>query len=121
MCRCGTVLDVQLIFKGLQSNEDKYKLRNIFFFFKKKGIITAVHPDESTPHTRYAHSASHWSTADTLISWADEILIPYVMATRKSLNLPPSQVSSRVRCVIYIYSEVLKGGVIAMGRVQVSL
>lgn len=112
MCRCGTVLDVQLIFKGLQSNEDKYKLRNIFFF---------LHPDESTAHTRYAHSASHWSTADTLISWADEILIPYVMATRKSLNLPPSQVSSRVRCVIYIYSEVLKGGVIAMGRVQVSL
>lgn len=51
-----------------------------------------MHPDTEMKHIRYAHTPSHWSTADSLRQWADEILIPHVKAKRIALRLPDTQV-----------------------------
>ena len=37
------------------------------------------------------HSESHWSTEDTMLHYIDNILVPYVQATRRMLGLPDTQ------------------------------
>ena len=66
----------------------------LFFlmFCNNIGSTKAVHPDTEMKHIRYAHTPSHWSTADSLRQWADEILIPHVKAKRIALRLPDTQV-----------------------------
>lgn len=67
----GELLNVQLIWPGT------YQFGLFFLMFCNNiGSTKAVHPDTEMKHIRYAHTPSHWSTADSLRQWADGIFNP---------------------------------------------
>ena len=63
----GTLLPPQLIYQG-KTNGWHPKIT-----FPTKGNVT--------------HSENHWSTAETMIEYFDNVIIPYVVETRRELEL----------------------------------
>ena len=52
------------------------------------GKTARVHPALSYDNVHYDHSVSHWSTPETMIRWADEVLIPHVEQLRLVAKKP---------------------------------
>lgn len=56
------------------------------------GKTDRCHPKQTFPvDWDVYHSVNHWSNEDTMLHYIENVLVPYVTQTRKSLGLPESQ------------------------------
>lgn len=54
-----------------------------------QGKTDAVHPKYNFPaEWDIFHTPSHWSTAESMSRYIDQVIVPYVMRTRERLDLP---------------------------------
>jgi hypothetical protein len=57
-----------------------------------KGKTHSCHPNINFPKDwDVYHSANHWSNETTMLHYLEQVIIPYVHATRKRLHLPSTQ------------------------------